>query len=45
MRQLIDLLRQIATTTHNDALRSTAEDASRCINRGVVAAAQGGSGG
>jgi superfamily II RNA helicase len=45
MRQLIDLLRQIATTTHNEALRSTAEDAARSINRGVVAAAQGGSGG
>jgi ATP-dependent RNA helicase HelY len=43
MRQLIDLLRQIATTTHNDSLRSTAEDAARSINRGVVAAAQGGS--
>ena len=45
MRQLIDLLRQIATTTHNEALRSTAEDATRSINRGVVASAQGGSGG
>jgi ATP-dependent RNA helicase HelY len=45
MRQLIDLLRQIATTTHSDVLRSTAEDAARSINRGVVAAAQGGTGG
>jgi len=43
MRQLIDLLRQIATTTSNEVLRSTAEDAARSINRGVVAAAQGGS--
>lgn len=41
IRQLIDLLRQIATTTHDDVLRSTAEQAISSIDRGVVAAAQG----
>lgn len=43
IRQLIDLLRQIVTTTHDDSLRSTAEAAIKAIDRGVVAAAQGGS--
>jgi ATP-dependent RNA helicase HelY len=41
VRQLIDLLRQITTTTHDDALRETAERAIESIDRGVVAAAQG----
>ena len=41
IRQLIDLLRQIVTTTDNDSLRETAEKAVKAINRGVVAAAQG----
>lgn len=41
IRQLIDLLRQIATTTHDDSLRNTAEKAIDSIDRGVVAAAQG----
>ena len=43
MRQLIDLLRQIATTTHDDALRETAEAASRALDHGVVSAAAGAS--
>jgi ATP-dependent RNA helicase HelY len=43
MRQLIDLLRQIATTTHDDALRETAETASRALDHGVVSAAAGAS--
>jgi len=41
MRQLIDLLRQIANTTSNDLLRSTAEHAIRALDRGVVSAASG----
>lgn len=41
IRQLIDLLRQIANTTHDDELRTTAELAISAIDRGVVAAAQG----
>lgn len=41
IRQLIDLLRQIAQTTHNDQLRTTAQQAIDSINRGVVAATQG----
>lgn len=41
IRQLIDLLRQIATTTHDNSLRNTAEKAIDSIDRGVVAAAQG----
>lgn len=41
IRQLIDLLRQIAATTHDDSLRNTAEKAIDSIDRGVVAAAQG----
>ena len=43
MRQLIDLLRQIVTTTSNESLRDTAESASRALDRGVVAAALGAS--
>ena len=43
MRQLIDLLRQIATTTHDEALRETAETASRALDHGVVSAAAGAS--
>lgn len=42
MRQLIDLLRQIVTTSHDEALRTTAEQAISSIDRGVVAAAQAG---
>jgi ATP-dependent RNA helicase HelY len=41
MRQLIDLLRQISTTTTNDSLRQVALDASRALDRGVVSAAAG----
>lgn len=41
IRQLIDLLRQIATTTHDEQLRDTAIDAIAAVDRGVVAAAQG----
>ena len=41
MRQLIDLLRQIAMSTDDPALHETAEDAVKRINRGVVAAAAG----
>jgi ATP-dependent RNA helicase HelY len=41
MRQLIDLLRQISTTTTNDSLRHVALDASRALDRGVVSAAAG----
>lgn len=41
IRQLIDLLRQIVTTAHDDELRATAEHAINAIDRGVVAAAQG----
>ena len=41
IRQLIDLLRQIATTTHDEDVRAIAEDAIASIDRGVVAAAQG----
>ena len=41
MRQLIDLLRQIAITTDDADLRETAEEAIGRINRGVVAAAAG----
>jgi ATP-dependent RNA helicase HelY len=41
IRQLIDLLRQIAQTTHNEQLRSTALQAIESLNRGVVAATQG----
>jgi superfamily II RNA helicase len=43
MRQLIDLLRQIVTTTSNPSLRDTAELATRALDRGVVAAASGAS--
>ena len=43
MRQLIDLLRQIVTTTSNPSLRETAELATRALDRGVVAAASGAS--
>jgi ATP-dependent RNA helicase HelY len=43
MRQLIDLLRQIVSTTSNDSLRDTAESATRSLDRGVVAAASGSS--
>lgn len=43
MRQLIDLLRQIVSTTSNPALRDTAESATRALDRGVVAAASGAS--
>jgi ATP-dependent RNA helicase HelY len=42
IRQLIDLLRQIAQTTHNEQLRETALHAIDSLNRGVVAATQGG---
>lgn len=41
IRQLIDLLRQIANTTNDDSLRDNAERAISAIDRGVVAAAQG----
>ena len=41
MRQLIDLLRQISSTTTNDSLRQVATDASRALDRGVVSAAAG----
>jgi ATP-dependent RNA helicase HelY len=41
MRQLIDLLRQISSTTTNDSLRQVAMDASRALDRGVVSAAAG----
>ena len=41
MRQLIDLLRQISSTTTNDSLRQVAIDASRALDRGVVSAAAG----
>jgi ATP-dependent RNA helicase HelY len=41
IRQLIDLLRQIVTTSNNEELRATAELAIASIDRGVVAAAQG----
>ena len=41
MRQLIDLLRQISTTTTNDSLRQVALDASKALDRGVVSAAAG----
>ena len=41
MRQLIDLLRQIAMTTDDADLHDTAEQAIQSINRGVVAAAAG----
>ena len=41
IRQLIDLLRQIATTTHDEQLRETSLRAIEAIDRGVVAAAQG----
>jgi len=41
IRQLIDLLRQIVTTTHDEQLRETASRAIEAIDRGVVAAAQG----
>jgi ATP-dependent RNA helicase HelY len=42
IRQLIDLLRQIAQTTHNEQLRDTSLLAIDSLNRGVVAATQGG---
>jgi ATP-dependent RNA helicase HelY len=41
IRQLIDLLRQIAQTTHNEQLHTTALQAIESLNRGVVAATQG----
>ena len=41
MRQLIDLLRQIANTTTNSELRETSLLAINAIDRGVVSAAQG----
>ena len=41
MRQLIDLLRQIAMTTDDPQLHDTADEAIARINRGVVAAAAG----
>jgi ATP-dependent RNA helicase HelY len=41
MRQLIDLLRQISSTTTNDSLRQVAMNASRALDRGVVSAAAG----
>jgi ATP-dependent RNA helicase HelY len=41
IRQLIDLLRQIAQTTRNEQLRATALQAIETLNRGVVAATQG----
>ena len=41
IRQLIDLLRQIAQTTHNEQLHTTALQAIESLNRGVVAAALG----
>jgi ATP-dependent RNA helicase HelY len=41
IRQLIDLLRQIANTTDDEQLRANAEEAMGAIDRGVVAAAQG----
>ncbi len=41
MRQLIDLLRQIVTTTSNESLRETATQAIAAIDRGVVSAAHG----
>ncbi len=41
MRQLIDLLRQIANTSDDPQLRSNAESAIKALDRGVVAAAQG----
>jgi ATP-dependent RNA helicase HelY len=41
IRQLIDLLRQIAQTTHNEQLHTTALEAIESLNRGVVAATQG----
>jgi ATP-dependent RNA helicase HelY len=41
MRQLIDLLRQIANTTLDDSLRASADSAISAIDRGVVSAAQG----
>jgi ATP-dependent RNA helicase HelY len=42
IRQLIDLLRQIAQTTHNEQLRAIALQAIDSLNRGVVAATQAG---
>ena len=42
IRQLIDLLRQIAMTATNDQLRDTADSAVRALDRGVVAASQAG---
>ncbi|MGA0862959.1 MAG: helicase-related protein [Ilumatobacteraceae bacterium] len=45
MRQLIDLLRQIASASDEAEVRSTAEQASRAIDRGVVAAAAAGGAG
>lgn len=39
MRQLIDLLRQIAVSAEDPDLRSGAQEAARSIDRGVVAAA------
>jgi len=42
IRQLIDLLRQVAQTTHNDQLRTTALQSIDALNRGVVAATQSG---
>jgi ATP-dependent RNA helicase HelY len=41
MRQLIDLLRQIVTTTSNESLRETALLAITAVDRGVVSAAHG----
>ena len=41
MRQLIDLLRQIANTASDADLRASAEKSIAAIDRGVVAAAQG----
>lgn len=43
MRQLIDLLRQIATTTTSESLRETAVQASDSLDRGVVRSAAGAS--
>jgi ATP-dependent RNA helicase HelY len=41
MRQLIDLLRQIVTTTSSESLRTSAEAASKALDHGVVSAAAG----
>lgn len=42
MRQLIDLLRQIAVSSDDPDLRQSAQEAARSIDRGVVAAAAAG---